>query len=95
MGRKKKFADGTWPEGMKKEVELCLEHMDITKSVHARVAAAAGPVSRSELKNELERKIALRLATLGYFKADTLFKNVEDRAFRIAPHKPARNPLNL
>jgi hypothetical protein len=92
--RKKEFADGTWPEGMKKELEMCLEHMDVTRSVYARVAAV-GPVNRSQLKNKRERQIALRLSTLGYFKVDTLFKNVDDRTFRLAPNKPVHNPLNL
>ena len=95
MSRKKKeFVDGTWPEGMKNEIEMCLEHMDVTKSVYARVATA-GSINRSGLKNKRERQIALRLATLGYFTVDTLFKNVEDRTFRFAARKPTHNPLNL
>jgi len=91
---KKKFATGTWPEGMKDEVEMCLKHMDVTREVYARVAAD-GPIKRSQLKNEREQQIALRLATLGYFKCDTLYKNVDDRTFRLAPERPKDNPLGL
>jgi len=93
-GSEAKFADGTWPEGMKDEIKMCLEHMDVTRSVYARVSAE-GSIKKSELKNQRERQIALRLATLGYFKYDTLSKNVKDRTFWLAPEKPKLNPLSL
>jgi hypothetical protein len=92
---KKKFANGTWPEGMKDEVEMCLKHMDVTCDVYARVSASGSIMKRSQLKNERERQIALRLATLGYFKCDTLSKNVDDRTFWLAPEKPKDNVLGL
>jgi hypothetical protein len=90
----KSFASGTWPEGMKDEIEMCLKHMDLTRSVYARVAAEE-PIMRSDLEGDKEAQIALRLATLGYLKCDTLYKNVDDRTFWLAPEKPKENPLNL
>jgi HTH-type transcriptional regulator / antitoxin HigA len=92
--RKHQFTGGTWPEGLRKEIDMCLEHMELTRAVYARVSSQVS-VKRSQLRNQRERQIALRLATLGYFRCDNLYKNVSDRTFTLAPEKPSSNPLGL
>jgi exonuclease III len=81
-------------ENVKRVVEMCYEHIAITRKVYVRVVLE-GEVRMSAFNNQRERQIALRLALLGYFSCDNFQKDADERNFIISPCKPITNPLDL
>ncbi len=58
MARKPRmhFADGTWPEGLKRSREMLLENLELCRSLMERVKAA-GKFLLSQARNVLEERL--------------------------------------